>query len=130
MSCGNLVVYTDVTVYLDHENAVIVIPYSDIATGTIYDMTDVTRVVANADPVDSTTTGDSIVGDSAIDPLLVLWDEPTEGQWRIIAKVGRFTNMVAGQYLLRLTLYSPAELNGYVLPDTSETLRVTVQDIP
>lgn len=132
MSCDDGVMYNDATVYLGNENAVVIKPYSDYASRTNYDMSAVTRVTAAADLVSSTATGDAIIGDSAIDSVLVFWNDTTdpEGEWLIHCKVGRFTGMVAGVYTLRITIYDPDHLLGWVLPDTAESLRVTVVDIP
>ena len=128
-SCDDSVLYQDATVYVGNDNAVVIKPYSKYTERVNYDMAGVTRVVAVADLITSTTTGDGVTGDSAADPLLVFWNN-TSGEWLIHCKVGRFTGIVAGVYTLRITIYDPEHAAGYVIPDTAESLRVTVVDIP
>ncbi len=132
MSCDSTVLYQDATVYVNNDNAVVVKPYSNYASRINYDMTPVTKVVAVADLATSTVSGDGVTGDSSIDPLLVFWNNTTDpsDDWLIYCKVGRFTGIVAGVYTLRITIYDPDHINGYVLPDTAESLRVTVVGEP
>lgn len=131
MSCDDGGYTVSVKLYKDRDNAVGIIPYSDITTLENYDMTDVTRVTAHADATDSTTVGDAIAGDSAIDPLKVYWDNNNaDTQWRIYAKVGLFDSIVAGEYTLRITIYDPDNVNGLVLPDTDSALLITIVDLP
>ena len=132
MSCSTEV---SVRLYKDRDNAVTVIPYSDLSALVNYDMSDpTTRVLTNADVAGDTQVGNSVIGDSAIDPLLVYWDDNTLvnnlPQWRIYCKVGLFTNIVAGAYTLRITIFDAAHPNGLVLPDTDEDLVVIVEDLP
>ena len=132
MSCeGDEVV---VTLYKDRDNAVTIIPYSNFAELTNYDMTAVTRVVADADVAGDEIVGNSIIGDSDVVPLLVYWNDDTlvEGtpEWRIYCKVGLFTGIAAGDYTLRITLYDPTHPNGLVLPDSDSALLVTIVDFP
>jgi hypothetical protein len=133
MSCN-----TDaIIVYRTRDNAVTVIPYSDITAGVNYDMSDpTTRVLTNADVVGDTTVGNSVVGDSDIDPLLVYWNNDTivdgNPQWRIYCKVGLYDsgNITPATYLLRVTIFDAAHPNGLVLPDPDEALLITVMDLP
>jgi hypothetical protein len=129
-----------ITLYMNRDNAVTVIPYSDFSERTNYDMATVTRVVANADLVDNVVVGDSVVGDSDDDPGLVWWDQVDTGEldsagdpileWRIYCKVGLFTDVQAGDYTLRVTIFDPGHPNGLVLPRTDSELLVTIVDLP
>jgi hypothetical protein len=124
-----------VRIYRTRDNAVSVIPYSDLSAGTNYDLSDpTTRILTNADVAGDETVGNSVVGDSAVDPLLVYWDDDTlvagVPQWRIYCKVGLYTGIVAETYTLRITIFDAAHPNGLVLPDTDEQLLVIVEDLP
>ena len=124
-----------VRIYKGRDNAVTVIPYSDLSALVNYDMSDpTTRVLTNADILYDEIVGNSVVGDSAIDPLLVYWDDDTlvnnVPQWRISCKVGLYTGIVAGTYTLRITIFDAAHPNGLVLPDTDEQLLVIIEDLP
>jgi len=124
---------TQLVLYKDRDNAVTVIPYSNMTERVVYDMTAVTRVVANADLLISTTVGDSVVGDSDVTPA-VFWNDDTlvdgVAQWRIYAKVGLFSGIQAAEYTLRITLYDPSHPNGLVLPGTDTSLYIVVRDLP
>ena len=117
---------TVTNVYLGHDNAVSVVPYSDIAERTIYDMTGVTQVTASVDFVDSSMTGDDITASSDDVPTTIWW-ELVGSEWRIHFKVGLFVGITAGDYKLRIILYDATHTNGLVLTD--EVL-VTVVDVP
>ena len=124
-----------VRLYITRDNAVTVIPYADLSAMVNYDMSDpTTRVLTNADVAGDTQVGNSIVGDSAIDPALVFWNNSTlvnnVPQWRIYCKVGLYTNIVAGTYTLRITIFDADHPNGLVLPDTDEDLVVIIEDLP
>ena len=134
MSCDGLE-DSAVRIYKGRDNAVTVIPYSDLSALVNYDMSDpITRVLTNADVIDDTIVGNSIIGDSNIDPLLVYWNDDTlvdgSPQWRIYCKVGLYTGIVAGTYTLRITIFDAAHPNGLVLPDTDEDLIVIIEDLP
>ena len=124
---------TEVVLYKDRDNAVTVIPYSDLPNRVNYDMTAVTRVVANADLITSLAVGDSIVGDSDVTQA-VFWNDDTiingVAQWRIYCKVGLFTGIVAGEYTLRITVFDPDHPNGLVLPGSDEFLHIIIKDLP
>jgi len=134
MSCSDGTITDEVTLYKGRDNAVAIIPYSDFSTRTNYDLSATTKIVANADAVGSVSVGDSVVGDSSVDPALVWWAQVTNDEanleWRIYCKVGLFTGILAGQYLLRITLYAPSYTNGFVLPGTESDLLVNVIDLP
>jgi hypothetical protein len=131
MSCDYTV---PLKLYKGRDNAVTIVPYSDFSERINYNMTTVTRVVANADLVGDLTVGNSVVGDSAVVPLLVFWNNVAivDGlpQWRIYCKVGMFTGIAAATYTLRITLYDPIHTNGLVLPDTDSTLQITIVELP
>lgn len=112
-------------VYLGHDNAVSVIPYSDIVDRVIYDMTNVTRVDAGVDLITSTVTGDSITASSDDAPTTIWWEQ-VGTEWRIHFKVGLFTGITAGEYTLRIILFDPTHTNGLVLTDE---VRVNVVDV-
>jgi hypothetical protein len=120
--------------YKDRDNAVVVVPYANITDMTNYDMTDVTRVTAHADPIDSTVVGDAIIGDSDVQvggADVVYWNATnTDAQWRIYCKVGLFDTIYAGDFTLRVTLYDPAHPNGLVLPDSESSLTINIVDLP
>lgn len=113
-------------VYLGHDNAVSVIPYSDISTRTVYDMTNVTRVDASIDLITSVATGDDITASSDDVPTTIWWEQ-VGTEWRIHFKVGLFVGVAAGEYKLRIILYDPTHTNGLVLTDE---VRVDVVDVP
>ena len=122
---------TATKLYLTRDNAVTVVPYSDYSERVNYDMTLVTRVIANADLLTSVTSGDSIVGDSAVVPLLVYWNNTNDlDEWRIYCKVGLFTGIAAGTYTLRITLFDPDHPNGLVIPGTETELQVEIVGLP
>lgn len=111
--CG----YTTVSsVYVGYDNAVSVIPYSDIVERTIYDMTAVTRVDASIDLLTSTVQGDAITASSDDAPTTIWWEQ-VGTEWRIHLKVGLFVGVVAGDYKLRIILFDPTHTNGLVLTD-------------
>lgn len=124
---------TQLTLYKDRDNAITIVPYSNMSESINYDMTAVTKVVANADLATSTVVGDSIVGDSSVTQA-VYWDDlaVVDGvpQWRIYCKIGLFTGIVAGEYILRITIFDPDHPNGLVLPGMESSLRVTIADLP
>lgn len=129
MSCADYI--TPVKLYLSRDNAVTVVPYSDYSERVNYDMTAVTRVVANADLLNDVTVGNSVTGDSDTDPNKVFWDNNnTANEWRIYAKVGLFTGIVAGTYTVRITIYDPNHPNGLVLPDSDSALQVEIVALP
>lgn len=125
---------SNLTLYKSRDNAITVVPYSEYALRTNFDMAAVVRVVVNADAVTSTTTGDSFVGDSDVDDTIVWWAEVenAEGvdEWRIFAKVGMFTGIVAGEYTVRITIFDNTHINGLVIPSTDTDLIVTIVDLP
>jgi len=113
-------------VYLGHDNAVSVVPYSDIVDRVIYDMTNVTRVDASVDLLTSAATGDDITASSDDTPTTVWWDQ-NGTEWRIHFKVGLFVGITPGDYKLRIVLFDPTHTNGLVLADD---VQVRVVDIP
>jgi len=120
-----------VKLYKDRDNAVTVVPYSDLPGLVNYDMSAVTDVEAYADLVGSITIGDGFPASYIADPLKVYFDQNNpELEWRIYMKVGLFDNIVAGEYTLRITITDPAHPNGLVLPDTDSALQITVMDLP
>lgn len=128
MSCDNGYSVAE-KLYLGHDNALVVVPYADYSEETNYDMTDITRVVVHADPENSVTTGDAIVGDSDV-ANYVTWND-SSGEWRIYAKVGLFPSVAAGIYNMRFTLYDAGQnVNGFVLPDQDNVLKVEVVGAP
>jgi hypothetical protein len=133
MSGCEIEAITTVTLYKDRDNAITIIPYADTVTLENYDMSTATRVVVNADDVSSTTVGDSFVGDSDVTQA-VYWDDTAlvdgVAQWRIYAKVGLFTGIVAGEYNLRFTIYDTNHPNGLVLPHLDTPLHVNMVDLP
>jgi len=131
MSYSNCGYSFEVTLYKDRDNAVTVVPYSNLSELVNYDMTDVTNVEAYADLTTSTTVGDGYSANYLDDPLKVYWDNNNpDAQWRIYCKVGLFSNIVAGEYTLRITIYDPDHPNGLVLPDSDSALIVTIVDLP
>jgi hypothetical protein len=114
------------TVYVGYDNAVTVVPYSDIAERTVYDMTTVTEVRASADLLTSVSQGDDITA-SSFDAPVTIWWEAVGTEWRIYLKVGLFVGIAAGEYKLRIILFDPPHANGLVLTDTVE---VTVVAAP
>lgn len=123
---------TAIKLYKGRDNAITIIPYSDVVELVNYDMTGVTRVTAHADLTTSTTVGDAIVADSpSVDPTVLYWDTSNpEAEWHIYCKVGLFTGIAAGEYTLRITIYDIDHPNGLVLPDTDVSLRITIVDLP
>lgn len=101
-------------VYVGHDNAVTVIPYSDVAASSEYDLTNTTKVEVSADLTTSTSSGDAIVADSDDAGDLVVFEQ-VGGSWRIHAKVGLFPGITAGTYVLRHVIYDPTHTNGLVL---------------
>ena len=129
MSCDNYIV--PVKLYLGRDNAVTVVPYSDYSERVNYDMTTVTRVVADADLVGDVTVGNPVTGDSDVDPNKVFWDDNNAaGEWRIYCKVGLFTGIAAGTYTVRITIYDSNHPNGLVLPDSDSALQVEIVALP
>jgi hypothetical protein len=132
MTCYN----EAVVIYKGRDNAVTVIPYADLTADVNYDMTAVTRVLTNADVEGDEIVGNSVIGDSDFDPLLVYWNDDTivgsTPQWRIYCKVGLYDTgtIPAGTYTLRITIFDPTHPNGLVLPDTESALLVTIVDLP
>ena len=104
-------------VYLGYDNAVTVVPYSDINEGTVYDMTNVTEVQGSADLLASVAQGENFVA-SSDDVAITIWWELVGTEWRIHLKVGLFTDIVAGEYRLRIILFDPGHTNGLVLTDS------------
>lgn len=126
MSCADYEIVTKV--YLGHDNAVTIIPYSDIVARTVYDMTSITEIQASADLLTSTITGDDVTASSDDVPVTVWWADTTgDGDWRIYLKIGLFVGMAAGEYKIRVILLDPTLTNGLVLTDE---LQVEVVDIP
>jgi hypothetical protein len=121
-------VYTTTeTVYLGHDNAVSIIPYSDFPARTVFDMTAVTLVAVSADLITSLTTGDDVTTDSDDVPITVWWNQDADGIWQIHMKVGMFVGIAAGSYKLRVVITDPAYANGLVIADD---LLVDVVDVP
>lgn len=116
------------TVYLGYDNAVTVVPYSDIQQRTYFDMSGTTSVTVQADPDPNVTQGDAISATSDDVPTTVWWEQVgTTDEWRIHIKVGLFVGMVAGTYNLRIIIFEPAYANGLVLTDD---VNVEVVDTP
>lgn len=124
MSCED---YETVSLaYIGHDNATVVIPYSDMAARVNYDMTNVTAVEVSLDLVASVVTGDDISA-SSDDVGPIVWFNDTSGEWRIYFKAGMFVGIVAGSYKARIVIIEPSTPNGVVVCDD---LRVDVVDIP
>jgi hypothetical protein len=120
---------SDVSVaYKGHDNTVTIVPYSDVAERTFYDMSAVTKVEVSADVLGSTVVGDALPA-SSDDVLVTVWWEQigTTDEWRIYIKVGMIVGIAAGQYNLRVVITEPAYPNGLVLTDD---LAVLVVDEP
>lgn len=115
--------------YLGRDNTVTVIPYSDVAARTNFDLSTATRITAAADLVDSAVSGDAITADSDVDADVVRWAE-VDGEWRIHLVPGRFTDMVPGVYNIEVVIYTPDYPNGLVLEDSESALRVEVVGTP
>lgn len=105
------------TVYVGRDNAVTVVPYSDIAERTVYDMSVVTEVQCSVDLLTSESQGDDITASSNDAPVTIWW-ELVGDEWRIHMKIGLFVGIVAGDYKLRIVLFDPSHANGLVLTDT------------
>jgi len=118
---------TPEAVYLNHDNAVTIIPYSNYLERTNYDMTAVTEVTASADLTSSTTTGDDVTASSDDAPITVWWNQDADNIWQIHLKVGRFVGITAGSYKVRVIIIEPNYPNGLVIADD---LLVDVVDIP
>lgn len=119
---------TTTTLYLNYDNAVTLVPYSDIVERTFYDMTNVTLVTVVADRTSSTTTGDGITMDSDDVPNVVDFSQVgTTDEWRINVKLGLFTGIDADTWKLRVIATEPAHPNGLVLTDD---VQVKLVDIP
>lgn len=119
---------TVTTLYLGYDNAVTLVPYSDITERVYYDMAAVTSVTVIADSTTSTVTGDGITATSADVPNVVSFEQVgTTDEWRINAKVGLFTGITADTYKLRVIAVEPAHPNGLVLTDS---VQVVVTDVP
>ncbi len=114
MACEDFEVLS--TVYVGYDNAVTIIPYSDISGRVNYDMTDVTEVTASADLTSSITSGDAIEASSEDTPVTITWGQ-VGTEWRIALKVGLFVGIAAGDYKLRVVIIEPAYPNGLVLTD-------------
>lgn len=104
------------SVYVGYDNAVTVVPYSDIVARTVYDMTLVTRVDASVDLLTSTTIGDAVTASSDDAPTTIWWEQ-VGTEWRINFKVGMFVGIVAGEYKLRIIIVDPTHTNGLVIAD-------------
>ena len=104
------------SVYVGYDNAVTVVPYSDIVARTVYDMTLVTRVDASVDLLTSTTIGDAVTASSDDAPTTIWWEQ-VGTEWRINFKVGMFVGIVAGEYNLRIIIVDPTHTNGLVIAD-------------
>jgi len=119
------------TVYLGHDNAVTVVPYSDIAERIVYDMSAVTEVRASVDLLTSSSQGDDITASSNDSPVTIWWELVNEGlpteEYRIYFKIGLFVGITAGEYKLRIILFDPSHANGLVLTDS---VLVTVVPTP
>lgn len=116
------------TVYLGYDNAVTVVPYSDITERTLYDMSGVTLVTAIADSTTSVTTGDGITADSNDVPTVVWFEQiGTTDEWRIHMKVGLFAGITPDTYKLRIIVTDTGHPNGLVLTDS---VQVVVVDVP
>jgi len=118
-------------VYLGHDNAVTVVPYSDITERTVYDMSVVTEVQASLDLLSSVSEGDDITASSNDAPITVWWEQVDVGtpdeEWRIHMKAGLFVGVTPGDYKLRIVLFDPPHTNGLVLTDS---VQVTVVAVP
>jgi len=113
--------------YLGHDNAVTIVPYSDYSTRTNYNMASVTEVTASADLTTSTTTGDDVTASSDDAPITVWWNQDANDVWQIHLKVGRFVGITAGSYKVRVIIIEPNYPNGIVIADD---LLVDVVDVP
>jgi hypothetical protein len=119
---------TTTQLYLGYDNAVTLVPYSDIVDRTFYDMTAVTLVTVVADSTSSAVTGDGITMDSDDVPQVISFAQVgTTEEWRINIKLGLFTGIVADTYKLRVIATEPAHPNGLVLTDD---VLVQIVDIP
>lgn len=119
---------TTTTLYLGYDNAVTLVPYSDITERIYYDMANVTSVTVIADSTSSTVTGDGITATSDDVPQVISFEQVgATTEWRINAKVGLFTAITPDTYKLRVIAVEPAHPNGLVLTDS---VQVTVADIP
>lgn len=116
------------TVYIGHDNAVTVVPYSDISARTYYDMTTASQVTASADLTSSIVGGDNYTASSDDIPTTIWWEQVgTTEEWRIHLKVGLFVGIPAGEYTLRIIIIDATHTNGLVLTDTT---RVDVVGAP
>lgn len=119
---------TITTLYLGYDNAVTLVPYSDITDRVFYDMANVTNVTVVADSTDSTVTGDGVTMDSDDVPQVIWYEQVgTTDEWRINIKLGLFTGIVPDTYKLRVIATEPAHPNGLVLTDE---VQVIVVDVP
>ena len=115
-----------VKAYLGYDNALIVTPFSDKRLRYVYDMSDVSEVVAVADLTSSESPGDAVSANS-IDDAQVVWfnDDVGDGEWRIYVRVGKIPAIVAGSYYLRLIIKTGSAPDGVVF---DEDYRVDVVD--
>lgn len=118
---------TTTELYLGHDNAVTIIPYSDLIAQENYNMAAVTAVTAAADLLTSVTTGDAIPASSVDNPVTISFDQDPDGVWQIHLKVGLFVGIVAGEYTVRVIIVDPTSPNGLVIADD---LLVTIVDVP
>jgi len=118
---------TPETLYLGHDNAVTIIPYSDYSVRTNYDMSNVTEVTSSADLTSSVATGDDITASSDDAPITIWWNQDADGVWQIHLKVGRYVGITAGSYKVRVIIVEPSYPNGIVIADD---LLVDVVEIP
>lgn len=112
--------------YLGHDNATIIIPYSDFSERVNYDMTSVTQVDVSADLTTSTSTGDDVTANST-DDTDVVWFNNSSGEWRIYMRIGRISGITAGDYKVRVVITEVNTPNGVVVCDD---LLVSVVDVP
>ena len=131
MSCDDYT-YETITLYRLRDNAVTIVPYSDLAALVNFDMSDpATIVVANADIVGDVIVGNSIEVDSDDPSGLVYFNNTNpESEWRIYCKVGMFPLITAATYTLRITIIDTDNPNGLVLPGTDLTLQIIIVDLP
>lgn len=115
--------------YLGHDNPVTIVPYSDYAARTNFDMTNATDVQVSADLTSSTSSGDAIVTSNSAQSDVVYWNQVGD-EWRIHIVVGRITGIAAGTYNLEVVIFTPTYPNGIVLVDSESNLRVEVVGNP
>lgn len=108
--------------FLGADNALVVTP---IENGLPMDLSTTTDVVVAADPEGSTVTGDAITASSSLQANNVVVSD-ADGTWRVYAKLGNFTGMVAGDYRVRVTVFNATHPNGLVV---LSDYPITIKDV-